>query len=102
VTGIKILVLCEQLQHRRSKKDQTPFFEECYILQIVLLQVTDTDIANEVRWVIRLLQSAREQIALDNAGAVALFGFPIFCYPWGEKIVFLGLLCYNSLTAFNL
>jgi len=40
------------------------------------VQVTDvTDITDEVRWVIRLLQSTREQIALDNARAVALFGF---------------------------
>lgn len=105
MTGIKILVLREQLRYRRSKKDQTPFFEECYILQIVVVQVqdtiecergsedvdieiwqvTDTDTTNEVRWVIRLLHSTREQIALDNAGAVALFVFPIFLLSLGGK-----------------
>jgi len=41
-------------------------------------QVRDTHITNEVQWVIRLLQSRGEQITLDNAGAEALFGFPIF------------------------
>jgi len=47
--------------------------------------VTGTDITNEVQREIRLLQNTKEQIALDNAGANALCGFSIFCYPWGEK-----------------
>ena len=61
----------------------------------------DTDFSDEVQWVIRLLQSTKDQRALHNAGANALFGFPFFAIP-GAKIIFLGLLRYNSLTAFNL
>jgi hypothetical protein len=29
----------------------------------------------------------KRKTALDNAGANALFGFPIFCYPWGKNDV---------------
>lgn len=64
-------------------------------------KVKDTDITNEVQWVIRLLHSTKEQSALHNAGANALFCVPFFAIP-GAKIIFLGLLRYNSLTAFNL
>lgn len=67
---VKVTTECE-----RGSKD----------VDIEIWQVRDTDITNEVQWVIRLLQSTREQIALDNAGADALFGFPIFCYPWGKN-----------------
>jgi len=46
-----------------------------------------TGITNEVQRGIGLLQSTKKQIALNNVGANALFGFPIFCYPWGKNHV---------------
>ena len=47
--------------------------------------MTYTDITNEVQWRIRLLQSTKEQIGLNNAGANALFGFSNILLSLWEK-----------------